>query len=136
MRFGISAEVHTSVGDKVRPLIFKIKEIVNSYIENKNYGDGVVYWGYVPIILPSSFLPPEFFQEIKRYRKSKKETEFRLKIDYGQLIKANEKEVYGLICESILRSIEIARSEFKISQFDLDAFEADIKECFRKEGWA
>lgn len=135
MKLWTSGEVHGDIGDKIIRLQKIIEKKVNEYLEHKNYGGGMILWGYMSIVLPSDLLPPSFFQEIKRYRKNKKETEFRLKIDYDQLVKADEKDTHRLICESILRSIEIARTEFKIVDFDLDVFEKDLKECFKKQGW-
>ena len=135
MKLWTSGEVHGDVGDKIINNLKIIERKVNNYLENKNYGEGVVLWGYISIVLPSSLLPPSFFQEIKRYRKSKKETEFRLKLDYDQLVKADEMERHFLICESLLRSVEIARTELKIPNFDLSEFAKDLKECFKKEEW-
>ena len=135
MKLWTSGEVQGDVGDKTISNLKIIEKKVNDYLENKNYGEGVILWGYIGIVLPSGLLPPSFFQEVKRYSKSKKETEYRLKLDYDQLVKADEKERYFLICESILRSIEIARTELKIPNFDLSEFEKDLKECFKKEGW-
>lgn len=135
MKFWTSGEVHGDVGDTTIRLQKNIEKKINDNIENKNYGQDITFWGFMSIVLPNDLLPAEFFQEIKRYRKNKKETEFRLKIDYDQLVKADEKGIYRLICESILRSIEIARAEFKVSKFDLDAFESDLKKCFKEENW-
>lgn len=135
MELFISGEIDSTIGEKYRVSINKISSEVNRYLENKKYGAGLKLWGFIGIVMKPGLLGPEFFKEIKRYRKSKEETEFRLKIDYDQVVKADEKDTSRLICESILRSIEIARAEFKIPNFDLDIFEADIRECFKKQGW-
>lgn len=136
MRFITSSETYKNIGHETTKLLdLAIKPKINELIKDKSYGDGVVEWAYLTISLPDGYLPPEFFTEIKRYRKSKKEVEFRLKVDNGKLSKANQKEAYALFCESILRSIDIAESELKIKDFDFAAFRNDLQFLFQSEGW-
>lgn len=135
MKFWASGEVHGDIGDTTIRLQKIIEAKINDHIEDKEYGDGVTLWGFISIVMPSELLPEDFFKEIKKYHKSKREVEFRLKIDYKELSNSDEIGKYRLICRSILRSVEIAKDEFKLSNFDFNALEGDLKECFQKKGW-
>ena len=70
-----------------------------------------------------------------KYSGSKKEVELRLKIDYDDVVNGDEKKLYTLFTDSILRGVHIAESELKIDDFDFKRFRADLNELFSKEGW-
>lgn len=135
MEIWTSAETYKNVTHEKILILKDIEKKLNSYISNKNYGKGINLWYYLVISLPDGLLAPEFFQEIKKYRKIKKEVEFRLKIDNKQLVESDDAGTRKLICKSILRSIDIAKKEFKIKDFDFDFFESDIQKCFKNEKW-
>ncbi len=135
MKLWLSGEIDASVSEKFRLLILKIEPIINSTIEDKRYGSAINIWGYISIIMDPNFLQTGFFKEIKRYRKKKKETEFRLRIDYNDFLKADDKKAVELICESILRSIDIARKEFHVKDFDIDQFRSDFINLLISQEW-
>lgn len=130
MRLWLSSEVDAEVDEKDRIVSNRISSFVNPNLVDKNYGSGVVVWGHINIIMKKGVLPDNFFQEIKKYHLRNKQIEFRLKIDHQKFLVADDKTAAQLICQSILRSVEIARKEFKIPDFDLDSFEVDLRRCF------
>lgn len=136
MKFLISSEVYKEVGEKVRRVFhLSMEKLIKENFLNKSYGGGIETWGYIPIVMPADLLPQQFFQEIKKYRKNKKEVEFRLKIDYDKFLTAGEREVSKMIAESMLRSVDIAEAEFGIKDFDFASFRNDLKSYFKEKGW-
>ncbi len=142
MKFYSTAEVYKTVSDKLMKLQNQIEHKINQFLENKNYGDGLEHWRYLSVINPPAIYEAGFFPETKRYVKKEKSVEFRLRIDYEEMLKANEKEASKLICDSILRSVDIAESELKIGKnlihikdFDFQSFRNDLTHLFQQEGW-
>lgn len=135
MKFYISAEVYKTVDRQLLSAQNPIEQKMKSSFKDKNYGKGVEYWGYISIVNPPKFYDAGFLIEIKKYSKKKKEVEFRLRIDYDRMLKADEKEAFRLVCNSILRSVDIAENELKINDFDFQSFRTDLQTLFRKEGW-
>lgn len=135
MKFFITSEAFETVGKKMNEAYVPIGSKIESLLRDKQYGDGVIFWGHICISCPSDFYKSGFFKEIKKYTKKNKEVEMRLRIDYEMMLDADQKEVFRLICESILKSIDIAEKELKIKSFDFIAFRNDLKDLFKQEGW-
>ena len=112
-----------------------IGQKISKMAEMKDYGQSVSYWGHISIVNPSSVYDKGFYPEVKKYSGSKKEVELRLKIDYDDVVNGDEKKLYTLFTDSILRGVHIAESELKIDDFDFKRFRADLNELFSKEGW-
>jgi hypothetical protein len=135
MRFFITGETYKTVGEKMRIAENQIEPQIESLFTDRDYGSGIVYWGHINICCPPEVYDSGFFKEIKKYTKKDKEVELRLKVDYDTTLHANEKEVFALICQSILRGVDIAEHELKIKDFDFGAFRDDVTTLFQKEGW-
>lgn len=135
MKFFATSETYKTVSEKIRMARNIIEGKIKLFVKNKNYGESIIDWGYITICDVPEIYEAGFFKEIKKYSNKKKEVEFRLRIDYDKMLKANEKETFRLICESILRSIDIAESELKIKDFDFSSFRNDLTHLFRKENW-
>ena len=135
MKIFITGETYKTVGEKMRLIDIQLQPKLNEEISNKNYGQGIFHWGYISICCPPELYNGGFFKEIKKYTKKRKEIDIRLRIAYEAMLKANEKEVYKLFCDSFLRSIDIAENELEIKDFDFRAFRKDLTDLFRKEGW-
>jgi predicted transcriptional regulator len=134
MKIFITGEVHASIIEKFRNALLKIREVINK-INNKSYGGGIKNWGYISIINPESFYQEGFLNERKHYAKKKKDLDMRLKIDYQKVLNASEIEMFNLISNSILSSVDIAEHELKISDFNFNAFRTDLTNLFKVEGW-
>lgn len=135
MRFFVTAEAYKTVSSKIVHALNAISKEIELSIKDKDYGQGVFYWGYITICCPPEFYSAGFFKEIKKYTKKDKEVELRLKIDYEAMLKADDKEVFRLISESLLSGIDIAENEFSISDFSFNTFRNDLKELFKRKGW-
>src|SRR6266571_6697230 len=125
MKFFITSETDKAVGEKIGKAIVEIQKAVNLAIADKQYGEGITYWGYICIAMTSDTYNAGFFKERTFYSQKNKETDFRLKIDYDEVLKASEEKTLKLICGSILRSIDIAESK-KIKDFDFNSFRNDL----------
>lgn len=131
MKFFTTSEVSATVGNKIRPVRNVIEAKIKSFLEDKSYGNGIADWGHIIICEDKE----EIFPEIKKYSEKKKDLDLRLKIDYLSMVNASEKDIYRLICKSMLRGIDVAENQLKIQEFDFTTFRKDLNELFNKEGW-
>ena len=135
MRFFITGETFKTVGEKIRVTDIQIQPKIQTLLKEKHYGEGIIYWGHICICCPPEVYESGFFKEIKKYSKKEKDVELRLRIDYVAMLKANEKRVFTLVCNSILRGVDIAENELKVSDFDFTSFREDLTGLFRREKW-
>lgn len=135
MNFFATAEAYNTISRKLVDIQNVISAKLNSLLKEKKYGNGILDWGHISICNPAEFYEAGFFNEIRKYYKKEKDLDLRLKIDYEAMLKADEQEVFGLVCESILRGVDIAEHELKINNFDFRAFRNDLTASFKKEGW-
>ncbi len=129
MKFWMSGEVQSDVGDVHRESRKIIETAVNKGISEKSYGSGLKLWAYLAVILDSKTDP--YYPEVKKYSKRKKEVEFRLKIDHQKFLKGGPETHLRLLSESVLRSLELMR-EMRIKDLDLDKLTADVTQCLSK----
>ena len=129
IKFWISGEIQSDVGDCYREAQNTIEAVLNQYVEGKDYGEGLKLWTYIAIILKPGF--DEYYPEIKRYRKKKREVEFRLKINYKKFLKGNAETHLKLMAESVLRSFDLMR-DMNIKDCDLERLISDVSQCLSK----
>lgn len=134
MKVWISGELQADIGEAFRVAANEIESTINTAIEDKDYGTGVVEWALIPTILNPQFERSTGYNEIRRYWRKKRETEFRLKIDHASFKAADDLGRRRLILEMILQSIDDAR-RMKIPTFNLDRFAADVHEIGERHGW-
>jgi len=106
-----------------------VEEEVNECIKEHNYGDGLKEWAYLSVILGEEIDP--HYPEVKRYRKQKKEVEFRLKIDHQEFLQGDSKTHLRLLAQSVLRSLELMK-DMHIKDLDLERLTADVTLCLSK----
>lgn len=123
--------MHTDVADSYRKARNHIEKIVNDTISDRDYGRAVKQWAFISILLPSDI---EGYQEIIKYHKTQKVIEFRLKIDYRSFKDGNEVAHKRLICEALLRSLQML-SESNIKNFDHVQLKDDFLEIARTNQW-
>jgi hypothetical protein len=112
-----------------------VENKIQTLLADKDYGNGISYWGHILIASTPEVYNAGFFKEIKKYRKKKTELELRLRVDYKKLKKADNSETLKLICESILKGVDIAEHELRIKDFEFASFRNDLTNLFTKEGW-
>ena len=68
-----------------------------------------------------------YFNEIKKYRSKKRDTDIRLKIDYNEFKNADEKKRKKMIYEGLLKAFDLVEKQKKIKGLDI------IKEYINKQ---
>lgn len=136
IQFFMTGEIESSVNNKLN--FFGTNSIagkIKSYVSARDYGPGVSDWAHIVICMTPDTYEAGFFKEIKKYTKKDKEVELRLRIDYDEMLTADENEVNKLICESILRGVDIVEHELKVKDFNFGGFRDDLIVLFKKEHW-
>lgn len=134
MEFWISGETQGDIDDGAfRNAIIELTDTLNSGIKTHNYGD-LIEWILIPIILDDQFSQVTGFNEVKKFWRNKKETEFRLKIDHAAFKAADDLGKRKLIFAMIMRSIDLAR-KMNIPNFDFDRFESDVRGAGKNHRW-
>jgi len=107
MKLWMGVEGEADIADIIRPLRNEIEGKVNEWLEKKSFVNNKLESWDVIIILRND----DNFNEITRYSKKKKETDFRLKIDY-KLFKHEKDEIrYNMIINMLVRSLDILESK-------------------------
>ena len=103
MKVWMSSETSKGMGELLRITRNTLEKAINKHLQEIEYENDKLDSLDVIIILRDD----DYFNEIKKYRKSKKDTDIRLKIDYNTFLNANEEERKNLILDVLLRSLDI-----------------------------
>jgi Immunity protein 44 len=121
MRFFLSAEVQSDVGEALRQAESKIRALVLAKL-GTNYGSEIERWTHITILRPQ--IPPGW-GEIKKYNRHDRVAEFRLIVDYNDFKDASAEKQVQMLMESIIRSTKLFPI-LKLKSFDIDRFHRDI----------
>jgi hypothetical protein len=77
MNIWMSGEIQDDVGYAFTQARNDVEGTLNAVVADRDYGNGVQKWAFIPIILPRE---DERWGEIRKYHKRRKVVEFRLKI--------------------------------------------------------
>lgn len=127
----MSGELQADIDDAYRITRNEMESMINAAIADMDYGKNVMKWALIPIIL--NFEDP-VYHEVRKHHKARKVIEFRLKINHAAFKQADDLGKRKLIFQTILRSIDLARS-MKLENFNLDRFEQDVRQVGLKNGW-
>jgi hypothetical protein len=125
MELWISGEIQSDVDEGFTRAFKLIEPAVNECIGDKDCGGGLKKWYYIAIILG---FEDEDYGEVAKCRKSKKEVEFRLKIDHAAFLAATTAGQVRLMSDSLLRSIKMM-PEIGVKDVDFDSLYADVSQC-------
>jgi hypothetical protein len=129
-RLFMSGEIEGDVYDSYRVARNEVEKRLNSTLENNSYGL-LELWGVIPIIRE---VESAAYCEIKKYRKKKREFEFRLKIDYATFKGADDLEKRKIIMAVLLRSIDEMRT--LVSEgINYAQLESDVRGVATEKGW-
>lgn len=132
MKLWTSGEVWVDVADVHRLARNYIEQEVNKNLASKDYGSGVKEWAFISIILPPEI--KDQYPERFKYHKSDKSVEFRLRIDLETFKSGNEADHQRLICQALLRSLDILDQK-KVPDFDHRKLREDFLEIAKAHGW-
>jgi hypothetical protein len=105
MKLWMSAEISGDCYEPYSEIRKTIENTFNQSLSENDYGQSVESWDYIVILLPPD--SAKYYEEIKKYHKSDKSLEFRLKIDNEQFKNSNKATQMKLVCESLLRSLDM-----------------------------
>lgn len=95
------------------------------HLKEFNYGDELKSIGIVTILLPESFFEDGGYKERSLFKRSTKEADLRLRIDYKAFIKADDAERRQMYLDHIMQALNTLRG--KVSRdFALDALINDV----------
>ena len=114
MTVWISAEVSSEIGRELNKLYMQIEKSLNAYLKEIGYKNKDLDSLDVIAILRDD----NYFNEIKKYRPKKRDTDIRLKIDYNEFKNGDEKKRKRLIYEMLLKAINFLKEEKGLSGFE------------------
>jgi hypothetical protein len=127
MEIGLSKEISKDVYSKA-DVLREISKALQNHFREKNYGNGLKNIAIGIICVGPEF--DFFFKEQKKYMKNKKILEYDVKLDHKKFKESNEIEIRNMVKDNILSSLHILE-DLKISDFDCEAFKADLKTFFQ-----
>jgi hypothetical protein len=132
MELWMSAEAWGDAATSLMKASGHIESIVNRALADKSYGEGVRQWAFITILLPPEM--HEDYPEHFKYHRSGKSVEFRLRIDLETFRAADKSGQKRLICEALLRSLDMLDRK-KIPDFDHRKLRAAFVEIARRHHW-
>jgi hypothetical protein len=131
VRIWTSGELQHDVGEPFRFARKDVERELSNSVLSEDYGAGVIKWALIYILLPAndSFLP-----EIQRYKKRKREVEFRLKVDHQAFKESDAFTQRRLLAAAFLRSIDLS-GELGIADFDAERFKLDVVQVLKTNDW-
>ena len=125
----ISARIWHEMLPKVdiSPFIYALHEGIHL----ADYGAGLAkyYFSFI-IVTPDDAINLPY----ARFSRKKREADVAVAIPYAKMQQAGEAELVQLMESAYLSGIEQLR-QFKIADFDLDAFRSDVERLFSQQGW-
>lgn len=131
IKLWMSGEIMREISRDFQSAESDIETAINSVLDASDYGDGIVKWYHIPIILD---FDDSDFCELKRYSRKKRQAEFRLRIPYMLFKESDSRTQRKLIMDMILRSIDEMKA-MGIPNFDLQKLESDMRELAAAKRW-
>ena len=114
MQLWISGEIHSDVSDAYREARTEVEEAINAGLGS--WDPGIRQWQFIAIMLPPGL--DGKYPEVHRYRRHDRTAEFRLRIELEAFKRADPTKRCALICEALLRSLELA-TKLEVPGFDV-----------------
>lgn len=132
MKLWMSAELS---GTYVEPYFEVSKTIENTFnqtLSENDYGQSVEKWVYIGILLPQGIAG--YHQESEDYRKNDKKLYFRLTIDSEQFKRGDKATQMQLVCQSLLRSLDLPVVK-KLLSFNSEQLKKDFTKLCEEQNW-
>jgi len=131
MKLWMGAEIQSDLADGYRPARKQIESKINQVVASRDYGSRLMKWYFIAIIRK---IDSPDYREIAKYIKSKKETEFRKRIDYLTFKAADAFDQRKLIFESLVKTVHLM-PEIGVPNFNHQQVLDDLLDLARTEGW-
>lgn len=132
MRLWMSGEVFSDIGDEFRVSRNQVEETLGTVLRDRDYGGDLAELAIIPIILPRKL--HDMYPEQTKYRKKKKEAEFRRYIEYLQFKASDLQGKSRLIVNCIIRCIE-SLERLPVKDVDIAALKEDVITVARQNNW-
>lgn len=132
MKLWMSGEIQDDISETYGKVSNRIEDVLNPVLQSHNYGDGLLEWDVIAIILdePAS----KHYKEIKKYDRRKRSSEFRLAINHSSFKSADAKQQFGLVIDMLLRSLSILEDQ-KVPNLNISALRSDVMNIARQNHW-
>src|SRR5258705_4192402 len=131
MKIGMTEEIQADVANAYATARQEIGDKTNLRIGSADYGPGLLKWYFIGIVRKVD--RPEY-GEIQKYIKSKKEVEFRKKIDYLTFKNADAFGQRKLIVETLLETVRLM-PKIGVPNFDHQRLLEDLFTLAKQENW-
>lgn len=128
----MSAEISGACFEPYSKVSNIIEETFNKSLSKHDYGQSVESWDYIVILLPPDMA--KHYEEIEKYHKNDKSLEFRLKIDNKKFKNGDEATQMELVCESLLRSLDMPVIK-SLPSFDYEKLKKDFTKLCEDKNW-
>lgn len=121
MKLWIGARIDSDINyDEFRIVRNKIETSINQFIQNIDYGEGVVSWDIVLNVFS------EGGKELFKFNKKTKDTNIELWIDHAEFQNGDVVKKGVLIYNALLKSLDTMKQKSTIKDFNFDLFKKDI----------
>ncbi len=126
MKFWISCEIDSEVGDAFTPIQKEIESTLNSNLAGHSYGDCIEKIALIPMILGPRF---PGHKERRLIQHKAKCTDYRLHINFHDFLNGTEQERKVLLVENLLAAVSDIERKLK-GKFDGGKLTKDIASLF------
>jgi hypothetical protein len=130
MKIWISGEVDFHVGDAFRLAMLNVENALNQALEPQTYDLPLDSWDCIAVIRDD-----EFFKEITRYSKKKREMDFRLRISHSEFLAGSSIQQESMLFGMLRRSLMLLADK-GLAGPELDRLAADATRVAVQHGWA
>jgi hypothetical protein len=109
----------------------EIENKIKNYVVDKEYGTELEDIGVIPIIIKfnEEMEKEGWFKERVLFKKSKKDADIRLRIDFDKFVKGDTEKKKLLLIDNVIRSVRAISKKAK-KDFRAHELEADILKLF------
>lgn len=134
MKFFMSSESdsrYNNFQDDLRIIRNEIENKIKNFVENKEYGTELEDIGMIAIIIKfnEEMENEGWFKERVLFKKSKKDADIRLRVDYDKFVKGDNEKKKLLLIDNVIKSIRAISKKAK-KDFRAQELENDILNLF------
>src|SRR5947209_14376421 len=103
MTIWMSGELQADVDAGYMNARNEMQSVINAALNGRDYGEGIIEWSLIPMILNQRAEKSTGYTEVKKYHIGKRAVEFRLRIAHPDFKAADDKERRRLIVAMMTR---------------------------------
>ncbi len=131
MKLWMSGEIHKDVADGYSIARNDVEGRINQAFLNHEFGRGLEKWAVIAIILPPGW--GDRWTEVKKYDRRRRQTEFRLIINFETFNGASDTRQRDLIFDLLLRSIDLME-ELPVPDVDFPLLRSVVLTVAKSQG--